>query len=213
MSVTKMSFLRAAALAALIPAAILAAPLSAQAGIYTFTGQVPGGADTLGGDYTIGPIGGGLVNFTESAGEQPNRSQQVLFDPSGSGLKDATSFTLTETGTLDKVLPLSAGFGNFFETFTPNSFFLNDWTATENAAGTSITYTAPVGEALLAGERFSTVTTFSNANTLPSGFAFTITWGGAAVPEPSTWALMISGVGLIGGSLRSRRRAGATAAA
>lgn len=31
----------------------------------------------------------------------------------------------------------------------------------------------------------------------------------AAVPEPATWALMIAGFGLIGASLRTRRRAGA----
>ncbi len=34
----------------------------------------------------------------------------------------------------------------------------------------------------------------------------------AAVPEPATWALMISGFGLAGASLRRRRAAGATAA-
>ena len=212
MSVSTMSFLRAAALAALIPAAIAAAPLSAQAGTYTFAGQVPAGTDALGGAYTIGPFGGGLVNFSEDAGTQSDPTQQVLFNPGSSGLKDATSFTLTETGALDPILSLNAGFGNFFETYTSSGNFLSDWTATENAAGTSITYTAAPGEALLPGERFAVVTTFTQANTLPSDFAFNVTWGGA-VPEPSTWALMISGVGLVGGSLRSRRRSGALATA
>lgn len=35
--------------------------------------------------------------------------------------------------------------------------------------------------------------------------------GGGAVPEPATWAMMISGFGLVGGTLRRARQQGATA--
>ena len=187
-----------------------AAPLAAHAATFTFAGQVPTGTDPLGGVYAAGPFGGGLVNFEETAGLQPDPTQQVLFNPSAAGLENATSFTLTETGTVDPILSLSAGFGVFFETYTPDSHFLSVWNATENAAGTSVTFTAPTGEALLPGERFSTDVTFSEANTLPAGFAFDVTWGGA-VPEPQSWALMILGAGAAGAALR-RRRAGLAAA-
>ncbi|MBY9061427.1 PEPxxWA-CTERM sorting domain-containing protein [Sphingomonas yunnanensis] len=36
---------------------------------------------------------------------------------------------------------------------------------------------------------------------------------GAAVPEPSTWAMMVLGFGLAGAAIRRRRAAGAPAAA
>ena len=38
-----------------------------------------------------------------------------------------------------------------------------------------------------------------------AGKSFTLTYGGAAVPEPATWAMMIAGFGLVGSSLRRRR--------
>jgi hypothetical protein len=213
-SVSKTNFLRIAALGALIPAAIFMAPLSAQAASYTFAGQVPNGVDTLGGSYTIGPFGGGLVNFSEIAGTQPDPTQAVLFNPGSSGLLDATSFTITETGTTDPILSVDRGFGDFFETYSASGAPLSVWTATENAAGTQVTYTASAGDALLAGERFNTTTTFTQADVLPTGFAYNITWTGdsavSAAPEPSTWLLMIAGVGLIGSALRFGRRRGWT---
>jgi hypothetical protein len=36
---------------------------------------------------------------------------------------------------------------------------------------------------------------------------------GSAVPEPGTWAMMIAGIGMIGGVMRRKRRAEATASA
>lgn len=41
---------------------------------------------------------------------------------------------------------------------------------------------------------------------------FSVTANAAAVPEPASWALMISGFGLVGGALRTSRRAVAVAA-
>jgi hypothetical protein len=45
---------------------------------------------------------------------------------------------------------------------------------------------------------------------LTQSFAFA-SLGGAAIPEPATWALMIGGFGLAGGVLRAQRRKAATA--
>lgn len=52
---------------------------------------------------------------------------------------------------------------------------------------------------------------------LPTGVSYTSASGRfmsgvAAVPEPSTWAMMISGFGMVGGAMRRARRAGRDAA-
>ncbi|WP_309643007.1 PEPxxWA-CTERM sorting domain-containing protein [Phenylobacterium sp.] len=52
--------------------------------------------------------------------------------------------------------------------------------------------------------------TFSTTD--PQGFAFDDFTFGSAVPEPATWALLIAGFGLVGGSLRRRRALGLAAA-
>jgi hypothetical protein len=204
--------IRKAALSALLPMLLGFAPLAAHAATttYTFTGQNPTGVDPLGGNYQIGPFGGGLTNFEEDAGLQTDKTNQVLFTP-GNGLLDATSFTLTITGSNDKIIPLSEDFGVFFETFNNQSDFLSDWTATENSAGTAVTFTADSSaDALVAGDRFGLDVTFTKD--LPNNFAYTITWGGAAVPEPATWAMMIAGLGMIGGVLRRKNALGVAAA-
>jgi hypothetical protein len=51
--------------------------------------------------------------------------------------------------------------------------------------------------------------TYPNRN-LTQSFAFAGGFGGAAIPEPATWALMIGGFTLAGGVLRAQRRKGAT---
>lgn len=38
-----------------------------------------------------------------------------------------------------------------------------------------------------------------------AGKSFTLTYGGTATPEPATWALMITGFGMVGSALRRRR--------
>jgi len=204
--------IRKAALSALLPLLLGFAPLAAHAAAFTFTGQTPGGNDPLGGVYAAGPFGGGITNFEEGAGQQPDPTQQVLFNPAAGNLLDATSFTLAITGGNDKLISLSQGFGMFFETFHPNGDILSDWTATENAAKTAVTFTAPnAADDLVAGQRFDVDVTFKNA--LPNNFAYAITWGGAAaVPEPATWAMMIAGLGMIGGVLRRRNAMGVAAA-
>ncbi|QJU60357.1 PEPxxWA-CTERM sorting domain-containing protein [Sphingomonas sp. AP4-R1] len=183
------------------------APFAAQATVVTFDGGIPGGTDPLGGTYVTGPSGGGLVQFQETAGHQADDTQQVLFDPTGSGLANATSFTLTITGSTDMILPLDRNFGNYFETFAADGSILSVWNASVNAAGTAITYTADAGSELLAGERFATITTFSQGNDLPADFSYTLSWTGdaaAAVPEAATWMMMILGFGLVGLSYRRK---------
>jgi hypothetical protein len=44
-----------------------------------------------------------------------------------------------------------------------------------------------------------------------TGDSLGVTSISAAVPEPASWALMITGFGLVGGALRSRRKVALTA--
>jgi hypothetical protein len=57
-----------------------------------------------------------------------------------------------------------------------------------------------------AGEAIDPRTDFSFVETAYSDNRVIASVGGGAVPEPATWALMISGFGLAGSALRSRRR-------
>lgn len=70
-------------------------------------------------------------------------------------------------------------------------------------------------DALLgAGESVSFyVGPLGNSNNDSTGLSLRVTDVIAAVPEPSTWLMMILGFGLVGGTLRSRRRRGAVLAA
>lgn len=47
---------------------------------------------------------------------------------------------------------------------------------------------------------------FGNRTVLTSDVAFTLSGVTTAVPEPSTWAMLILGMGVVGGTMRSARR-------
>ena len=193
--------LRAAAIGALACGAL--APAAAHAASYSFQGQTPSGIDPLGGNYAIGLNVFGLESFAETAAQQSDDTQDVTFHPKDGVLADAVSFTFTETGAID---PIEQAFGTGFTHDVPGGEG-DAWNATYTGDG-QVSFEAPAGDTLVAGDRFFTTVGF--ANPLPTGFTYTLTWSDSpsATPEPTTWTLMICGVGLAGASLRlgDRRR-------
>ena len=123
-------------------------------------------------------------------------------------------------------LNFDTGMGNVpgttsFASLSPElqqAFFVGDG-LTGDASGATQTFYVPVGATTL----YLGLTDACGYNGSPSCFGdnsgdFTVTTSGSAsvsaAPEPSTWALMIAGVGLVGGALRyGRRNIQATAAA
>lgn len=64
---------------------------------------------------------------------------------------------------------------------------------------------------LLAPSLVGTITGINFASNGQNAFEFdNVVLGTSAVPEPASWALMIGGVGLVGGALRRRKQSNAT---
>lgn len=197
-------------LVALVPVAIGLMPVAAQATDVSFTGQVPGGTDPLGGNYSVGDTGGGLVQFEEITGLQSDPTQSaVTLNLAGSGLADVTAFTLSIIGSSATFLSPDAGFGDYLVTYGADGSIRSDWTGALSADGTSITYSAAsAADALVSGDGFNTISTILSGGGLPSDFAYTVTWSGdavAPVPELSSWAMMLVGFGALGVAARRRR--------
>jgi hypothetical protein len=89
----------------------------------------------------------------------------------------------------------------------PLSFTTLGSITTATGAGSTLTYTGSFD--LTASEAIGFgLSNLGNVSNDSTGVQFSV-----AVPEPATWAMMIGGFGLIGGSLRMRRRTTALAAA
>lgn len=80
---------------------------------------------------------------------------------------------------------------NFSTTFTSN---LSAYTGTGRIFATESTLTVP-GYTYVSGGSFSNVSV-----------TYTYLAGVAAVPEPATWAMMLTGLGMVAGAARYRRR-------
>jgi hypothetical protein len=119
------------------------------------------------------------------------------------GTADFTANSLT----LQDVIQVDlASFQQTFTSDTPG--FFNNLKLTNNSYPGGVTYN-------VTGDTLSVL--FGGANapaTLPATFDADFTFGNvSAVPEPDIWAMMLMGVGVIGMSLRWRRKRGVAALA
>ena len=109
---------------------------------------------------------------------------------------------------------VTAAFGNNAQKLAMNTRIGQLSAATYNTAfnanygqvGNNITFITPFKEKQT--RNGVQLITYPNRN-LTQSFAFA-SLGGAAIPEPATWALMIGGFALAGGVLRAQRRKAAT---
>ena len=67
------------------------------------------------------------------------------------------------------------------------------------------------GNIYLVGETGGVSPSFSNPGTVSTSGLVVLSRAVSAVPEPSTWAMMVGGLGLVGGALRRRAKAARTA--
>ena len=107
-----------------------------------------------------------------------------------------------------------AGADNMYYGTSPHFDFAGFSFATASGVDVNLAsdFMAPAGAVFPAGTTYTALDSAHNPNGLDTGtvspITLDITEVGSAVPEPSLWALMIAGVGMIGGMFRIGRRRG-----
>jgi PEP-CTERM motif len=170
---------------------------------------------------TVVPGQGQLIRITDGVGsfsfiEQPLRPTPLTPQSGAFGLSDLASFTLDTSTifTFSQVNPTGFPSSGFF------SYGLADLTAFSatfaNGALTALSFDTNALSAIsTSGDGDFGLQSFRVTGLGPDGAStfngdFQLLTSGqleiAAVPEPATWALMIIGFGMIGGTLRIRRR-------
>lgn len=119
--------------------------------------------------------------------------------------------TTSSTSFIGKQIQFSnvAGTFNGVAGIAPSISFGTDLIAALNINGTSLGFTQFAGPAIFTGPAASPIFspgTFQLTNFVFGGATLTVTETVAAVPEPATWAMMITGFGFVGGAMRNRQR-------
>ena len=154
---------------------------------------------------TSGPFEFGTGSFTTNAAG--------MITSVGAGMDDV--FT---DGMLTSIVggaPSSfAGADNMFYSTSPHFHIAGFSFATASGVDGNLAsdIMAPAGSVFPAGTTYIALDSALNPNGLDTGtvspITLDITEVGSAVPEPSLWALMIAGVGMVGGMFRIGRRQG-----
>lgn len=129
----------------------------------------------------------------------------------GSAPADAffVSFVVDHTGaTFNQTASPSPSGYNEWTRMTVNGIA---WTPVYLSATNEVDFYAPAGDSLQAGQQYFVNVVFNNTNLSGANIGFSAVFA-TAVPEASTWAMMIVGVAGIGASLRSSRRKSAAIA-
>lgn len=143
---------------------------------------------------------------------------------SGSQTAVGTDYTDTFTFTTDSAMNISGtagshwlrdvgGTGDIVSNLNFDSIVLDGTTVWSAAAdNTDMDEDYNLASMLLLGGSHTLTVTYDIAAAstgTPAGYSGTLTLSplSGAVPEPASWALMLGGFGLVGGTMRSRRRA------
>ena len=190
-----------------------------------------GGTNSIGGSLSlrtgatgvyITTAGGVATTFSPPALGTPLIFGDITNDGTGGtfnfGYKTAngpdftTSWTKSEVMFGHNVLHFSGGGTGFLDTggiFVDNIFITGDWSGLGTNAGNHTGLTFASGYSVINDFIYDpmhnwTLLTISNGSYagINPGIDFFLV--GGAVPEPATWALMLLGFGLVGGTLRRR---------
>jgi len=186
------------ALRAVLAVALLSAlPLAAYP--VFFGGATPSGVDPFGHAWEFGTTGDGRASWGI-----PGLGAGVLGFGGPSSAKDFHIQFFSADGSpveIDYVTP-EGGPGGYNEStrFSNTSASLL-WTRVADSAS-AVSFYAPLGAELDPGESFFVNITFL-AGSAP--VSFEAAWTGAAIPEPGTWALLLSGFAAVA-ALRLRKQ-------
>ena len=198
------------AMAAFALAAMMVAGGAAQAGVidpYSSTaGAGNSGTDAFGntwnGSTTYGaPYAGPGAGFS-AWGSPGLGSGDATYGTAPAATQFTVRFAYDSSTAIDQTLSPFPGGYNEYTRFTDDSTGVA-WTPTYFGEG--VTFTAPTGDSLKAGDSYFANVVFTGSDLSGANAGFTASFG--AVPEPASWALMLAGVGLLGGALRGQRRA------
>jgi hypothetical protein len=179
---------------------------------YTFSGNATAGSDLMGGNYSFGVNPFFSANQAWGANASNNGGFNNPFYNPPAGF-EATSLTITFAGLDGATINTDFGTG-FTRSNQTNYAGVGAWDTTVN--GNTVTFTAGDNGFLRPTDQFDYSVFFSKDVADDAGFGFTATWTGdsitAAVPEPSTWAMMILGFAGIGAMTFRRRKSAELAA-
>lgn len=137
-----------------------------------------------------GPITGFTVNFYSNAGGQPGAllSSTAVSGDGHQALIGDTGGVFMANYSVDTNFTATGG-TQYWLSVVPTLGFPPQWGWAQSGTGDGVEY-----------QDF-----FGSRSQVGSDAAFTLSTATSAVPESSTWAMMILGVGMIGGTMRRRR--------
>jgi hypothetical protein len=171
----------------LMIAGIVAFAVPAKAEVYTFT--FAGGPNDLGVNAT--------GTFSTTGNTIVSGSGSFTYISASDGAAVLVPVTATGPLTSDNIFPIDSGAGILFQGTTDTAFFFNIFAPTGHSLGVGINQDAWVSAVDGGGYLLGSLDFPGACSSCVADGALTITDRGpsltAAVPEPSTWAMMILG--------------------